>query len=233
MQPGKEEKGVSLSFSPLHSTPSFFLLKQKQKEYLPFFCYILVPKRTITAARRLRLSPKYCKLRSHWRDLERINRSNTNCQSWYHPSRNSWAIQWFQKGSETCIKSSISGPKYLCLLAQGIKLLGSQDPSHSGWAQGCAGLCSSWEVTFSFLRILCFSQGQLEAERCLQMPCTGLCRQGMKSSPTRGILPGKPSPFHTKSWEETWKSPAGVTPMLLKRFWLVLEATTTSKGCAG
>lgn len=31
--------------------------------------------------------------------------------------------------------------------------------------------------------------------------------------------------LHAKSWEETWESPAGVTPRLLERVWLILEAT--------
>lgn len=148
------------------------------------------------------------------------------------PSRNSRAIQWFQKGSETFIKSSISGPKYLCLLAQGVKLLESQDPSHNGWAQGCAAcagggkwpshslkFCASARVSF---RLTTGYSKEMPSDAWHRTVQTGHeVFTHMWDSPRETL-------FHAKNWEETWESPAGVTPMLLKRLWLVLEATTAS-----
>lgn len=151
-----------------HPNPPLLSFKAETKRVPPFFFLFFVlfvllnlgSKENHHSSQTLKTVSKVLQTQeiqwwSYWQDLEGTNRSNTNCQSWYHHQETLGQFSDFKRAQRLAWSHQAQGrwPKCLCLLAQGIKLLESQDPPHNGWAQGCNGLCRSWSGTFSFLKI--------------------------------------------------------------------------------
>lgn len=91
-------------------------------------------------------------------------------------------------------------PKHFCLLALRINLLKSKYSSHNHWAPRLLHWFVQWLASNLLFRIIivqvcassCVKPVRVsfgltsplqQGDRCLQMPCTRLCRCGMKSSP--------------------------------------------------
>lgn len=159
---GREGSFALLQPTPIHP---FFLLKQKQKEYLPFFFFVLLnlgskenhhSSQTLKTVSKVLQTQRYSNGHTGKTLREQIGPIQTaRADITIKRLSGNSVISKGLRDLHEVIKLRADGQN-ASVSAQGIKLLESQDPSHNGWAQGslvCAG-AGQWPSHFPKIPVL-------------------------------------------------------------------------------